>query len=98
MALANDPQLDVLRKQLDELDERLVSLLAERFKITDQIGLYKSAHHLAPSDPSRERSQAERIRKLAAEHGLDVEIAVTVLHAIINEAVKRHKAIQDQNK
>lgn len=93
----SDPQLDILRKHLDELDGRLVLLLAERFKITDQIGLYKNEHHLAPSDPSRERSQAERVKKLAAEHGLDVEIAVKVLQAIINEAVKRHKAIQENH-
>jgi chorismate mutase len=90
------PQLDVLRKQLDELDEHLVSLLAERFKITDQIGLYKCEHHMAPSDPSRERTQEERIRKLAAKHGLDVKIAEKVLRVIINETVERHRAVQEQ--
>ncbi|MBM3861893.1 MAG: chorismate mutase [Verrucomicrobia bacterium] len=90
----NETQLNVLRKHLEELDEHLVSLLAERFKVTDQIGRYKSTHQLAPADPLREHRQAERIRKLAAEHGLDVEIAERILRFIMKEAVKRHQAIQ----
>jgi chorismate mutase len=89
----SDSQLEAQRKRLDELDERLVALLAERFKITDQIGLYKSEHNLAPSDPSRECRQTERIRKLAKQYGLDVKIAEKVLRTIINEAVERHRAL-----
>jgi chorismate mutase len=89
----NDPQLKARRKQLDKLDERLVALLAERFKITDRIGLYKSEHNLAPTDPSRERRQTKRIRKLADQYGLDVKIAEKVLRTIINEAVERHRSL-----
>lgn len=90
----NESQLNVLRKHLDELDEHLVSLLAERFRVTDQIGLYKSMHQLTAADPAREQRQMERIRKLAADYGLDAAIAERVLRTIMQEAVRRHQAIQ----
>ncbi|MCX7886056.1 MAG: chorismate mutase [Verrucomicrobiae bacterium] len=89
-----ETQLSVLRKHLDELDEHLVCLLAERFRVTDQIGMYKSMHQLTAADPSREQRQLERIRKLAAEYGLDAAVAERVLRTIMEEAVKRHHAIQ----
>ena len=88
------PNLDVFRKQLDELDDQLISLLAERFRITDQIGLYKSQNQLAPVDREREHSQTVRVNTLAREYGLDAKVAVKVLRLIIAEVVKRHKLVQ----
>jgi len=93
----NESKLAILRKHLDELDEHLVELLAERFKITDQIGQYKSDHQLAPADPSREQAHLQRIRQLATKLGLNGEIAERVLRVIMQEVVKRHQAIQVEN-
>lgn len=92
----NHPQLDVLRRQLDDLDGQLISLLAERFKITDLVGIYKSQHNLDPIDSIRERSQQERIRSLAHEYSVDVALANRIMRLVINEVVKRHKMVREQ--
>ena len=94
----NHPKLDFYRKQLDDLDQQLVSLLAERFKITDQVGEYKSKHGLSPMDSARENSQIERIRKLADEYALEAKVAQKVLRVGMDEVGKRHKAVQAKHK
>ena len=48
------PRTARLRGSIDNLDAALVYLLAERFKITQQVGLLKAANGLPPADPARE--------------------------------------------
>ena len=54
------PELAALRASIDNLDSALVSLLAERFKITQRVGVLKATRGLPPADPDRERRQIER--------------------------------------
>ena len=82
------------RSSLDRIDATLVSILAERFRITDEVGVFKKEHDIAPSDAQREKRQFERIRELAATHGLEPEIAEAVLRLVIDKAVERHRIIQ----
>ena len=54
-----------LRASIDNIDAALVHLLAERFRLTKQVGIYKAAHDLPPADPEREKVQLARLRRLA---------------------------------
>ena len=58
-------ELRRLRASIDNMDAALVHLLAERFKITQQVGELKAAHGLPPADPAREAQQIARLRALA---------------------------------
>lgn len=87
----------IFRDQLDEIDERVIKLLAERFKITQQIGVFKSEHNLPPADPAREARQLKRIAELANAYGLDPFFAQSLLRLIIDEVVKNHKQIQSKH-
>ncbi len=82
-----------LRKQLDEIDEQLIGLLARRFAVTENVGNYKKQHNLPAIDLSREAAQFERIRKLAQNHGLDDAFARQMLRLIIDTVVANHKRI-----
>ena len=55
-----------LRGSIDNMDAALVHLLAERFKVTQQVGELKARHGLPPADPAREAEQIARLRALAA--------------------------------
>ena len=68
-------ELARLRASIDNMDAALVHLLAERFKITQQVGELKAAHGLPPADPVREAQQIARLRALAEEARLDPEFA-----------------------
>ena len=49
-----DPELARLRASIDNIDAALIHILAERFKCTQAVGVYKAAHGLPPADPARE--------------------------------------------
>lgn len=82
-----------LRASIDNLDNALVCLLAERFKVTKQVGVLKATKGLPPADPKREEEQIARLRRLADEAGLDPEFAQKFLTFIVSEVVRHHEAI-----
>ncbi len=85
-----------LRASIDNMDAALVHLLAERFKITQQVGELKAAHGLPPADPAREAQQIERLRALAEEAKLDPEFAEKFLNFVVAEVVRHHQALSRQ--
>lgn len=91
-------ELQRLRMSIDNMDAALVHLLAERFKITQQVGELKAAHGLPPADPAREAQQIERLRALAEDARLDPEFAEKFLNFVVAEVVRHHKAaVLNQN-
>ena len=89
-------RLAEFRKSIDNLDASLIYLLAERFHLTEQVGEFKKTRDLPPSDPSREKSQITRLRKLAAESSLDPDFAERVIRFIIDEVVRNHERIRSK--
>ena len=79
------------RDSIDNLDAALINIVAERFRITKQVGEFKAEHKLPPADPAREKRQVERLRKLAAEANLDPDFAEKLLNFIISEVIQHHE-------
>ena len=86
--------LGELRRSIDNLDAILVHTLAERFRCTQEVGKLKAAHDLPPADPAREAAQVERLRRMAAESGLDPEFAEKFLAFIIQEVIRHHERMR----
>ena len=86
-------ELSRLRASIDNMDAALVHLLAERFKITQQVGELKAAHGLPPADPVREAQQIARLRALAEEARLDPEFAEKFLDFVVSQVVRHHEAL-----
>ena len=86
-------ELGRLRASIDNMDAALVHLLAERFKITQQVGELKAAYGLPPADPDREAAQIARLRSLAEEARLDPEFAEKFLGFVVAEVVRHHEAL-----
>ncbi len=79
------------RDSIDNLDAALINIVAERFRITKQVGEFKAEHNLPPADPGREKKQVERLRALAADANLDPDFAETLLNFIISEVIRHHE-------
>lgn len=92
-----EPTLEDLRKSIDNIDAALCALYAERFRITEKVGLYKKLHHLPPIDAARERRQFRAIAVLARRHGLDPAFAQKLLRLTIDEVVQKHTKIMEKN-
>ncbi|MDP9056275.1 MAG: chorismate mutase [Pseudomonadota bacterium] len=88
---AADAVLASYRASIDNIDAALIHILAERFRITKAVGAYKAEHALPASDPAREDSQIERLRKLASEAQLDPDFGEKFLRFIIQEVIRHHE-------
>jgi chorismate mutase len=87
----HDEVLDEYRSSIDNIDAALVHLLAERFKITRQVGDYKAEGGLPVADPEREALQVARMRALAEEAGVDPVFSEKFLRFVIDEVIRHHE-------
>jgi len=88
-----DDQLARYRSSIDNIDAALVHLLAERFKVTQDVGRYKAEAGLPPADLDREARQVARLRALAEESGLDPVFSEKFLRFIVAEVIHHHQRI-----
>ena len=93
-----EPELQQLRDSIDNIDAALIHLLAERFKCTKAVGLFKATHGLPPADPAREAQQIARLRILADNAKLDPDFAEKFLNFIVKEVIRHHEAIRQNNR
>src|SRR5436305_1771209 len=64
---AGNAALEALRKQIDQLDHRIVDLLNDRAKVVVEIGKLKQQHNTPIYSPDREKMVLEKVRRL--NHG-----------------------------
>lgn len=69
----------------------LAEMLAERFKITDRVGVYKAENALSAKDTAREAEQYLRMADLAERYGMAADIANNYLQTVIEAVVKNRK-------
>jgi chorismate mutase len=82
------------RLSIDNMDAALIHIIAERFRITKQVGQFKVANSLPPADKSREQNQIKRLRGLAEKADLDPDFAEKLLNFIIQEVIRHHEQAQ----
>jgi chorismate mutase len=80
-----------LRGKIDAIDAQWLRLLAERFKITAEVGRIKARDGIAATDSNRESLQMQKIEKLALQMDLNPILAQNILRLIIDETVRNHK-------
>lgn len=81
--------LTALRKQIDELDNELMSLLTRRMRVSREIATYKKEHSMAVVQTGR---YSEILEKRAAQGllcGMDAEFIKKVFEAIHEESVRQ---------
>jgi len=73
-----------IRARLDDVDRRLVGLLAERGALIREVIDFKRARGMGVVDRAREDEMLARIETMASDGGLDPRIARQVLRAVID--------------
>ena len=48
-------ELELMRKKIDEIDDKLLILFKERLEVSKKIGLLKKKHNMKIFDPQREQ-------------------------------------------
>ncbi|MDE3202751.1 MAG: chorismate mutase [Acidobacteriota bacterium] len=78
------PDLQEVRTRIDDVDRRLIALLAERARLVGEVVHYKRAHRMPVVDRAREDRMLDRIAHIATEAGVDPRVAQQVLRTIID--------------
>jgi len=87
-------RLDELRLAIDQIDRDMISLLAKRFQLTEEVGMYKAVNRLGAQDLSREADQFDKIKTLARSQELNPEYAASIYRCLMDQVISRHKEIE----
>lgn len=79
------PELEALRRSIDDLDNRILELVAERVRVVLAVGQYKREHNIAVYDPERERKLLDRLCG-QAQHPLDADTVRRIFERLIDES------------
>lgn len=83
--------LNLLRDQIDALDNQLVQLLARRLELTSEVGAIKHELGQPLYVPSRERALIEARRSEAERQGVNPDLVEDVLRRVMRESYQSQK-------
>lgn len=86
--------LDLLRQQIDELDEELINLIAQRMQVSREIGEYKKEHNITVFQSGRYKTVLERLLAKAREKQIDEKCIRTIFESIHEESVREQLSIK----
>ena len=78
------PQINELRKRVDDIDDQILTALCERVKICKSIGAEKKKQGKPIRDSSRENELYQRIKEKAAKLSLEPAQIERVYREIVN--------------
>lgn len=93
---SNNPLL-ALRDQISSVDEKLLTLLAERRALAIKVAEAKLASHRPIRDIERERALLEHLTELGEKHQLDAHYITRIFQQIIEDSVLTQQALLQKN-
>ena len=85
--------LNELRRQIDELDNQLLDLLAKRMRVSREIGQYKKEHDMPVLQTARYDEILSKRVGQAQDMDMDGEFMQTILAAIHEESIRQQMVI-----
>ena len=80
--------INILRKQIDDIDEQLLTILAKRMRISREIGTYKKEHNMPILQSGRYNDILENRAKQGQAMNLSPEFVTEIMKSIHEESVK----------
>ena len=96
--------LSEIRKEIDSVDEQLVSLYKKRMKLAASVAEYKRANNMPVLDSSRERALLAKISEMSGEefeeysrtlYSTILDLSRSYQHKILGNTSKLHDRIED---
>lgn len=84
------------RKEIDEIDEKILDLLGRRFEIVSEVGHIKAQHDLKVVQSKRAEEVVERVMRMAEERGVNPFFIRSFYESMIDEAHIIEHAIGDE--
>lgn len=86
--------LDLLRQQIDELDEELINLIAQRMQVSRKIGEYKKKYNMTVFQSGRYKSVMDKLIAMARKKQIDEKCIKTIFETIHEESVREQLSIK----
>ena len=84
--------LEIIRQEIDKIDDQIVQLLEERMQLVEGVVAYKKASGKAILDTKREEVIFEKVRSRVSNKKYEDTIVVT-----FSDILKRSRDYQDKN-
>ena len=84
--------LDIIRQEIDQIDDQIVKLLEERMHLVEEVVAYKKASGKPILDTKREAVIFEKVRSRVEDKRYQETIVAT-----FSDILKRSRDYQDQN-
>lgn len=84
--------LDIIRQEIDQIDDQIVKLLEERMHLVEGVVAYKKASGNPILDTKREEAIFEKVRSRVEDKRYQETIVAT-----FSDILKRSRDYQDQN-
>ena len=84
--------LDVIRQEIDQIDDQIVKLLEERMHLVEGVVAYKKTSGKPILDTKREEAIFEKVRSRVSNKKYEESIV-----AIFSDILKRSRDYQDKN-
>ncbi|NPD92368.1 bifunctional 3-deoxy-7-phosphoheptulonate synthase/chorismate mutase type II [Xylanibacter muris] len=85
--------ITLLRRQIDELDNQIMEILAKRMRVCREIGQYKKEHNLTVLQTARYKEIMEKRGAQGVLCGMDADFIVKVFEGIHEESVRQQMEI-----
>lgn len=82
-----------LRSQIDDIDNSLMDLLAKRFRICREIGVYKKEHNMTVLQSNRYKEILEKRGVQAGLCGMNIDFVAQVFELIHEESLRQQLSI-----
>ena len=94
---ASTESLDVLRHQIDEIDNSLIEMLAKRMRISREIGQYKREHDMTVVQTTRYNEILDKRGAQGVLCGMSADFIKAVFEAVHEESVRQQIEIMNKN-
>lgn len=89
-------KLDLLRKDIDLLDEELIHVLSNRMKVAREIGQYKKDNNITILQSDRWKEILEKFATKAEQNKLGVDFITKVIKAVHDESITQQEEIYNK--
>ncbi|MEO1448553.1 MAG: bifunctional 3-deoxy-7-phosphoheptulonate synthase/chorismate mutase type II [Bacteroidota bacterium] len=88
-------KLELLREQIDEMDHKLIEILADRMKISEQIGLFKRDNNITILQAARWSEIIQDRLEQAVQMGLSKDIMTEILQMVHKESIRHQTHVMN---
>jgi chorismate mutase len=86
-------KLDRLRKEIDMIDDEIMSVLASRMKVAREIGLYKRENNMTILQTDRWQEILKKFVDRGTQNGLTEEFITRIIKSIHDESIEQQERV-----